>query len=625
MDVLTYFDNRKIGCLDSGLWKRKSTNNDFGKLNVNFLLSKMRCNWEDDHLTIGIRQAADTALDEEFYEYPVPAFAAKFCPIAGQEQFLAVCTEEGTVNIMNTNLHGDSAYVSSLQAHENAVFDVCWVPGERNILAVSGDRTASIWDVEQEKLVSKFSGHVASVKWADFRPMDKTVFATAARDGYIIIWDTRSKKADNIIRKGHAIPKASPKINKRNKSPEVAVRDGYQSVTAVVFQDEHTLLSAGSSDGNIKVWDIRKNYTNHTQLPLAKHTIARKNSKTIGYSSLLFDSRRRYLFASGCDSVIYQYNCWNYSSVPVNTFTGHQNRTFFVKSAISPDDQYLLSGSSDNFAYIWAISHPGEPIFKLDGHVAEVTAVAWSMDPVPRIATCADDMRLKLWNSCPEGVPLSTENAQMGCVLKTPKSEVVTCVQTPCRPIKVRRLFQSAGHINLDTPANSTPTKRAKRRIHQENAHKTTPRKKICSPFKAVLSPSKIARNEDNIRRKLAFDQRSPIKCEIRSPTFNLPNSVMSPVSRSASSAVSPVVKSKECGINWLMQITQQQEQVKQSPKSSLNKKNIRRKLNRASPKNSKRLCDFSCVIRRIIHRPFFIISLLHHQKLRGCDVIASY
>lgn len=40
----------------------------------------------------------------------------------------------------------------------------------------------------------------------------------------------------------------------------------------------------------------------------------------------------------------------------VAIFNGHQNSTFYVKSSLSPDDQFLVSGSSDEAAYIWKVS-----------------------------------------------------------------------------------------------------------------------------------------------------------------------------------------------------------------------------------------------------------------------------
>lgn len=40
----------------------------------------------------------------------------------------------------------------------------------------------------------------------------------------------------------------------------------------------------------------------------------------------------------------------------VSLFNGHLNFSFYVKSSMSPDDQFLISGSSDRCAYIWRVS-----------------------------------------------------------------------------------------------------------------------------------------------------------------------------------------------------------------------------------------------------------------------------
>ena len=44
-----------------------------------------------------------------------------------------------------------------------------------------------------------------------------------------------------------------------------------------------------------------------------------------------------------------------YYSFIVVCYRGHQNSTFYVKATLSPDDQFLLSGSRDNNAYIWKV------------------------------------------------------------------------------------------------------------------------------------------------------------------------------------------------------------------------------------------------------------------------------
>ena len=43
----------------------------------------------------------------------------------------------------------------------------------------------------------------------------------------------------------------------------------------------------------------------------------------------------------------------------------------------SPNDMYLLSGSSDNNAYIWRVADPTALPVVLKGHLGAVTSVAW--------------------------------------------------------------------------------------------------------------------------------------------------------------------------------------------------------------------------------------------------------
>lgn len=44
---------------------------------------------------------------------------------------------------------------------------------------------------------------------------------------------------------------------------------------------------------------------------------------------------------------------------------------------ISPDGEYILSGSSDGNAYIWQVNKPQVDPTILKGHDSEVTAVDW--------------------------------------------------------------------------------------------------------------------------------------------------------------------------------------------------------------------------------------------------------
>ena len=68
-----------------------------------------------------------------------------------------------------------------------------------------------------------------------------------------------------------------------------------------------------------------------------------------------------------------------------------------MKAVLSPDDKYLLSGSSDGNAYIWQVSQPRSRARMLRGHVNEVTGVDWCRTDVGRLVTLSDDNVIWIW------------------------------------------------------------------------------------------------------------------------------------------------------------------------------------------------------------------------------------
>lgn len=84
------------------------------------------------------------------------------------------------------------------------------------------------------------------------------MFATGARDGAIMVWDIRANhvstngisgpKPDNVIWQAHYNPGKIP--SRVRKTPSSASKyHKEQSVTALAFQNEYSLLSASANDG----------------------------------------------------------------------------------------------------------------------------------------------------------------------------------------------------------------------------------------------------------------------------------------------------------------------------------------------------------------------------------------
>ena len=87
-------------------------------------------------------------------------------------------------------------------AHENAVFDIAWVPGEPQLVSMNfvlfsvfvflsahiklftrppqvtaaGDQMARLWDVKSGDMLGSFKGHLCSLKSVAFAPQEKGTF-----------------------------------------------------------------------------------------------------------------------------------------------------------------------------------------------------------------------------------------------------------------------------------------------------------------------------------------------------------------------------------------------------------------------------------------------------------------
>ncbi|KAL2082529.1 hypothetical protein ACEWY4_022347 [Coilia grayii] len=379
--------------VDRGVSRRKY-NGLIPEYPLSPLLEGYQCARQDEHISYGNLGIV------------VPPFGCSFSSDREQHNVLAVANEDGILSLYNTESR-QNPILKEWMAHDNAIFDVTWVPGEASLVTASGDQSARLWDVKSGELLGSFKGHQCSLKSVAFSKQEKAVFCTGGRDGNIMLWDTRCSKKDGFYRQVKQISGAhnrnkpdlskTPKSKKRGQSQRVT--DNQQSVTVVLFRDEHTLISSGAVDRTIKMWDLRKSYTAYHQepVPLQVYLYPGSSTRKLGFSGLVLDSTCSNLFANCTDDNIYMFNVSGLKTTPVAVFSGHRNSSFYVKSSVSPDGQFLVSGSSDHHAYIWKISNPTQAPMMLQGHSQEVTSVQWCPTDFTKIVSCSDDNTIRIW------------------------------------------------------------------------------------------------------------------------------------------------------------------------------------------------------------------------------------
>lgn len=334
------------------------------------------------------------------------------------------------------------------------------------------------------------------------------------------------------------------------------------SITGLAFQDETTLISCGAGDGIIKVWDLRRNYSRYKKEPMPKYSLPYAGSSTFkGFTNITMDLDSYRLYVSCMDNTIYCYNVATYNPEPVQRYNGLKNGSYYIRTCLSADGKYLLSGSSDDKAYIWNVQNP-LPIITLDAHEVEVSCVAWGRTMDLRLVTSSDDASLKIWRVAPSELAMDEKQQYHGEAILNEvnrrlminnsadySSKKTHSLVTPT----LRRTAQKRTFAELaDTASNSGNSKKRARRLFPDDLHLDS------SPIKQLkFSPlSERLDLNDTIPSTPSSSSTNRIALTFSSPTSNLPNYVLNGEAPHLQ-IVSPKRKLKE-NIDWLTKIRQQ-------------------------------------------------------------------
>ncbi|KAF9934104.1 hypothetical protein FBU30_003385 [Linnemannia zychae] len=347
--------------------------------------------------------------------------------IANGARNLAVGDEDGTIHIVDTRRdesHPDNT--NQILAHQNAIFDLAWTRDDSKIISVSGDQTARIHDIETKKCIGVFSGHTGSIKSVSMKYNDDFIFATAARDGTVMIWDSRCsnttsatgetvyRPADRLLNVHANTSRSTPPKKSKHGS------DGPNTASAVQYMlhNEHIIASTGSLDGSIKYWDVRKHgtYFKHnypTPVQISKYTPTTKRAH--GMTSLALSPDGCSLYALSSDNNIYMYNTTALGH-PVEQFGGSNFTcsSYYIKISVSPDGNYVAAGSSKDL-YAWEVNKPKRKPLIFQGHEREVTGVDWAKDlgRGTELSACSDDAKVRTWKPNGELVQECRENKSL--------------------------------------------------------------------------------------------------------------------------------------------------------------------------------------------------------------------
>ncbi|MEG5231957.1 AAA-like domain-containing protein, partial [Microcoleus sp. B3-D3] len=281
------------------------------------------------------------------------------CPFAGHDGWVLSVSFSPTGDRIATASHDKTAKLWDLQGnclvtftgHNDSVTSVCFSPTGDRIATASCDKTAKLWDLQSNCLVT-FTGHDDSVRSVNCSPTGDAI-ATGSNDGTAKLWDLQG-------------------------NCKVTFTGPNDWVTSVCFSPTGDRIATALIDKTVKLWDLQGN---------CKVTFTGHNDSV---TSVCFSPTGDRIATASIDKTV---KLWDWQGNSLVTFTGHND--WVTSVCFSPTGDRIATASSDKTAKLWDLQ--GNSLVTFTGHNGWVRSVSFSPNG-EAIATASSDKTAKLWD-----------------------------------------------------------------------------------------------------------------------------------------------------------------------------------------------------------------------------------
>ncbi|XP_047307310.1 autophagy-related protein 16-like [Impatiens glandulifera] len=286
----------------------------------------------------------------EFYVESVIPSTSKHRIPAHEGGCAAICFENGstrlitggqdqTVKFWDTNT---SVLTQTLHGCLGSILDLTITHDNRSIIAASSSNNLYMWDVNSGRMQHTLTGHTDKACAVDVSKGSNRLLVSAAYDRTIKLWD---------IQRGYCINTIIFSSN----------------CNAVSFSIDGRTVCSGHVDGNLRLWDIQ---SGKLMSEVSAHSAA--------ITSICLSRSGNVVLTSGRDNI---HNLFDMRSLEVcgtlRSNGGNKLASNWSRSCISPDDNYVASGSADGTVCVWSVLK-GAVVSSLKDHGSAVLCCSWS-------------------------------------------------------------------------------------------------------------------------------------------------------------------------------------------------------------------------------------------------------
>ncbi|XP_041530901.1 WD repeat-containing protein 38 [Microtus oregoni] len=251
--------------------------------------------------------------------------------------------------------------------HRGEVNCSAFSPDGQTLLTAADDGCVYVWETRSRRLLWRMAGHRGPVKFCRFSPDGRLVASTSC-DHTVRLWDVTRFKCLHVLR-GHQ-----------------------RSVETVSFSPDSRQLASGGWDRQVILWEVQ---SGHNVRLLAGHRDSVQSSD--------FSPTANALATGSWDSTVH---IWDLRvATPAVSYQVLEGHTGNISCLCYSASGLLASGSWDKTIRIWKPT-TSSLLFQLRGHVTWVKSLAFSPDEL-RLASAGYSHTVKVWD-CNTGECLET-------------------------------------------------------------------------------------------------------------------------------------------------------------------------------------------------------------------------